>query len=346
MRKILAHIVFGLLIAVPASGQRVDTYASTDSVTVGERFQLSVIVGHDGTRRALFPHQLLPDSIKALNAPFSLGDFDIIGVLKEGGRPYADGGRIDSVVYEATTFALDSARVAGIPVGLATELDTLLGVSSPFLLPVVSLVPEDATEIKDIAPLAEFPRSIWPWIVGGLMVIAAMLGLWWWRKKQQEGDSALVEEVLETPPYDEAVTRLTQLSAYDLSDPASVKPFYIELTDILRTYVGRRTHIPALESTTRELLERLRHSAHGELVPGDVLTHIDEVLSHADLVKFADLKPILEQSRKMVVETRDAIEGTESVFRARDEQRRAAERARLEAQQYAPKDALVEEEQH
>ena len=83
-----------------------------------------------------------------------------------------------------------------------------------------------------------------------------------------------------------------------------------------------------------------------QLAPGDVLAHIDEVLSHADLVKFADLKPILEQSRKMVVETRDAIEGTESVFRARDEQRRAAERARLEAQQYAPKDAFVEEEEH
>ena len=101
---------------------------------------------------------------------FKFGDFEIIGVLKEGGRPYDNGGRIDSVVYEATTFALDSARVAGIPVGLATELDTLIGMSSPFMVPVVSLVPEDATEIKDIAPLAEFPRSVWPWIVGVLMV--------------------------------------------------------------------------------------------------------------------------------------------------------------------------------
>ena len=52
-------------------------------------------------------------------------------MLKEGGRPYDLGGRIDSVVYEATTFALDTARVAGIPVGLASPVDTLVAMTPP-----------------------------------------------------------------------------------------------------------------------------------------------------------------------------------------------------------------------
>ena len=328
----------------PALGQQAESYVNVDSVTVGDRFNLTVLVGHDGVRNVLFPHQLVPDSLKILNAPFSLGDFEVLNVLKLGGRPYGNGGRIDSVVYEATTFALDSARVAGIPVGLSTELDTLYVMSAALALPVQSLVPEDATEIMDIAPLAEFPRSIWPWIIGGLALLAVALGLWWWRKSKGNNLDEEESGVAETPPYDEAVSRLTQLEAFDLNDPNAVKPFYVELTDILRTYVGRRTHIPALESTTRELLEHLKYSTTSEIVPGDVLTHIDEVLSHADLVKFADLKPILEQTRAKVLETRGAIDQTESAYREREILRKAEEQARLEEQQYAPKGSLVEDE--
>ena len=90
----------------------------------------------------------------------------------------------------------------------------------------------------------------------------------------------------------------------DLSDPDIVKPFYVELTDILRTYVGRRARVPALESTTRELLDKLQRSQAGTVVPGEVLSEIDDdVLSHADLVKFADLQPLLEKTRDMVTET-------------------------------------------
>ena len=137
-------------------------------------------------------------------------------------------------------------------------------------------------------------------------------------------------------PYDEAVERLTVLQAMDLTQADNIKPFYVELTDILRTYVGRRTHLPALESTTRELLNRLKVSSRGSILPDEVVTEIDEVLTHADLVKFADLKPILEQTRSMVSETRDAIEDTESVYR-QDDDRIARERSiMIEEQVYAP----------
>jgi hypothetical protein len=340
----IAFLVAGLLFStLSAFGQQVDVFASSDSVSVGDRFRLTVVIGHDGSRNALFPHDMLPDTLKMANSPFSLGDFEILSVLNQGGRPYSTGGRIDSVVYEATTFALDSARVAGIPVGLSTEVDTLFGAGPALAVRVGSLVPEGTTELKDIMPLAEFPQSWWPWILGALALLAVGLAIWWWRRKQASPDADSGGAVKETPPYDEAVTRLIQLEAIDLSQPDSIKPFYVELTDILRTYVGRRAHVPALESTTRELLERLSQSMHGTVVPGEVIAEINEVLSHADLVKFADLKPLLEQTRAMVTETRGAIEGTESAFRKLEEQRREEERARLEAQQYAPKERETEE---
>lgn len=355
----LGILLCAFLSAGVATAQNVESVVSVDSVSVGDRFNLTVFVGHDGTRNALFPHNLRPDSLNQLQAPFALGDLEIIRLVKQGRRPYASGGQIDSVVYEVTTFALDTARVAGIPVGLSTEIDTLFGMGAPLEVRVTSLVPADASEIKDILPLAEFPRSWWPWIVGVLAVLAVIAGIWWWRRNTEEEATEEMPSTPDTPPYDEAVQRLTRLESFDLNDPDSIKPFYVELTDILRTYVGRRAHIPALESTTRELMERLRQlvqddiltsgsttgdSMNGNNVTGNILVEIDTVLSHADLVKFADLKPLLEQTRAMVAETRGAIDDTETVFRKRDAARRLEEQRLKEAETYAPPGKVPDEE--
>src|SRR5690606_31722830 len=65
----------------------------------------------------------------------------------------------------------------------------------------------------------------------------------------------------EVSPFDEAVTRLKRLEQVDLYQDAAVKPFYVELSDLLRTYLERRLQVPALETTTRELILLVRHHA-------------------------------------------------------------------------------------
>jgi hypothetical protein len=72
------------------------------------------------------------------------------------------------------------------------------------------------------------------------------------------------------------------------------------------------------------------------MLPDDILKEIDHVLTHSDLVKFADLRPILEQTREMVDETRQVIEGTESAYREEDLRRERERRAAMEAARYAP----------
>ena len=329
-------IIALLMLPSLVMGQRAETLLSADSVTVGDRFEMKVVVGHDGQGEVLFPHQLLPDSLQT-NPVFTLGDFEILGLNRSGSRPYDNGGRIDSVVYETTTFALDTARVAGVPVGLVLSGDTLAAMAPPAFLRVGSLVPEDATELMDLAPLATFERSWWPWIVGLLALEGVLYGLWRWRRRgDEEVDEESAPAVPAIPPFEEAVRRLALLQDMDLADPEQVKPFYVELTDILRTYVGKRAHVPALESTTRELLLRLRGSSSGNVLPDDVIEEIDEILSHSDLVKFADLRPILEQTRSMVDGTRTVIEQTENVYREEEQRREAERRAALEAAKYAP----------
>lgn len=338
-----APIIVLLFLCSPAVAQRAETLLSADSVTVGDRFELTVLVGHDGSQDIVFPHQFLPDSLQT-TLTFTLGDFEILGISRMGQRPYANGGRIDSVVYEATTFALDTARVAGVPVGLVQGGDTLTAMTPPAFLRIGSLVPEDATEIKDLAALATFERAWWPWIVGLLALAAVLYGLWRWRRSGATEEEETGEPAAPTiPPFEEAVRRLAALQHADLSNPEAIKPYYVELTDILRTYVGKRTHVPALESTTRELLSRLKGSRSGTVLPEDIIREIDQILTHSDLVKFADLRPILEQTRSMVDGTRTVIEQTESAYREEERRREAARRQAEEAERYAPPAKATEE---
>lgn len=300
-----------------AAAQEVDAWPTTDSVTVGDRFGLVVAVGHDGGRTVLFPHELRPDSL-ARTAAFGLGDFEVLDIRSRGSRAFSGGGIIDSVVYETTTFALDTARVAGVPVGLVGPVDTLTLAADAVMLPVTSLVPADAEDVRDLKPLAEFPRVWWPWIVG-LMALAGVAGaLWYYRRKQLE--TADVEEDTEppVPPYEQAMQRLHELERLDVELSDNVKPYYVEISDVLRTYLGRRVSVKALESTTRELLDSLEDRTVERGVPERVVDEAREILDQADLVKFADARPVWEKNRRVMTLTKSTIETTERALRERE----------------------------
>jgi hypothetical protein len=69
-----------------------------------------------------------------------------------------------------------------------------------------------------------------------------------------------------------------------------VKAYYSELTDIARNYIEEAIDIPAMESTTSELimvLEQLCEKENDRFARYD--SELERVLKQADLVKFANL---------------------------------------------------------
>ena len=129
-------VLVGLLMAAsPAHAQRVEAYLSADSVTVGDRFTLTLVALHGFETAPSFP-----DAGEAV-----YGDLEVLGVTASGGRALGDSGtRLDSVVYEATTFALDTAYVPALSIVFSGTADTFSIASSPLILPVSSLVPPEA----------------------------------------------------------------------------------------------------------------------------------------------------------------------------------------------------------
>ena len=312
----------------PAAAQLYDAYSLAESVTIGERFELVVSVEHDGSRAPLFPHSFLPDSL-ASRPMFEIGGMTFLGNTPSARRTLGDGWVLDSLRYEVATFELDSAYVPMLPVGLAGEADTLIAGTPPVLVQVKSLVPADAEGIRDITDLAAFPRLAWYWYAIPIALLAA-LAFWLWKRSRREEEAeeeAAVPEPAE-PPWEEAERRLRALERIDLSDPALVKSYYVELADIFRTYLARRTRVPALESTTRELVYRLRRALELGMIPRDMTGDVENVLSQADLVKFADIRPPDEAGRVALARTKTAIHDAETGYaemerRAREEAARA-----------------------
>ena len=98
-------------------------------------------------------------------------------------------------------------------------------------------------------------------------------------------------------PIKEALQRLLELDEKELIKQNKVKAYYTELTDILRTYIEKDIKIPALESTTNELIETITDFNDSSKlgISNDTIKHLKKVLQNADLVKFAKSKPLIEE---------------------------------------------------
>ena len=312
----------------PAQAQEVRAYVSTDSVSIGERFRLSLAAEHRaGT--AYFPSPALGDTL--------LGDLEVVTRIDTIRRIRGSGMHVDSAVYEVTTFALDSAYVPPLPVHFVDGDDTLMAVSGPLVVPVRSVVPADAESLRDMAPLADFSRSWWPWLLGLAAVLLVLGAAYYaWRRYRTRGEPGKPD----IPPYEQAQQRLRALEGEtDMYNPDHVKPFYVELADVARRYLERRTGLPALEETTREVIDDLnREAEHGRL-PGDTPSRLRRILSQADLVKFADARPAADKNRHMLSDTQATLEAVEQHLL--EKEREEARRREREGEEEAPEATAV-----
>jgi hypothetical protein len=179
------------------------------------------------------------------------------------------------------------------------------------------LLPGDTT-LRDLKPQATLPvpflervsatlASSWPWLVAGLVALAASFYLWG-RKP------ATPAPVVDTRPiYQVALDELDRVEALDLPAQGSFKAHYTQVADILRRYLQGTFGLPAMDQTTAEI----RHALRPLPVPPEQKAALLNLLSEADLVKFARMVPdvpiarqITAVARQFVLTTRPAAPST------------------------------------
>lgn len=310
---ICALFVVGLYAGRPGAAQQLsglETHVSADSVKIGERFTVSLVAEHPADATVVFP--------AAEAGPVIFEDLEVIRRGPVQKRTRAPGQRVDSVAYEVTTFALDSVRVPALPVKLVRGTDTTLASAPTRTVAVTSVVGADTKGLRGLAPLATFPRPLWSWMLLGAVVVALLGGLvyaWWRRRASTASPPEPQSTEPDQTPYEAATAWMRQLETYDLSDPEALKPFYVELSNALRTYLSRELDVAARERTTREVVQILKHRPD---VPTKAAGRVQAVLELADLVKFADTRPSPADSEKALTEARAALDAIEAAPRAAD----------------------------
>jgi hypothetical protein len=170
--------------------------------------------------------------------------------------------------------------------------------SAPMSFDVASVLKEGETTPADLKhPIAMAERLVWPWVLIGLALVAAVLYLWW--RQRSRRPRAALPAVPPTPPRPEheiAYEELQQLLASGRLERGETKAFYIELAEILRRYLGRRFGIDTFERTTFEILEALR----GARLGANAATLAAQGLGSCDLVKFAKYVPDRDETRRHV----------------------------------------------
>jgi hypothetical protein len=179
------------------------------------------------------------------------------------------------------------------------------------LLINVQTVPVDMNEdIKDIKPTIDVPLSfaeLWPWLLGGLLLILFILGLIYYLRQRKRNEPIIpVRKKPQLPPHQVALDELDKLRAKKLWQSGRIKEYHTELTDIVRKYISGKFNIHASEMVTGEILEAVENIQ----ISPDSKSKLKEVLELADLVKFAKEHPLPDEEEKSMNYAIDFVKET------------------------------------
>lgn len=177
---------------------------------------------------------------------------------------------------------------------------------------VVSTVPVDTSaEIRDIKPPVGIPWAIWELAsLAGFLASLAMLALHavraWKERKNRPAPAEAPAPPVQRPAHEIALQKLGALRERKLWEQGLVKPYYSEVTEIVREYIELRFRTRALEQTTDEILEGLRVFAF----PAETAAPLERLLRVADLVKFAKHQPSLAEHPEAMAAAQRFVELT------------------------------------
>ena len=277
--KIRLYLLLLLLsTAVFAQQKQVVTSIDTTKNKIGAEFKLSIKTTVDTSARVIFPKLKNVGALEVIQS-YPIDTVKMDGryeLIKKYGLTQFDSGRYVvpsiKIFINSKPFLTDSLLVEVANV----QVDTLK---------------QKMFDIKDIAPADNSIGDWWKY----MLIVALILGIgvliYWFIKKRQE--KKLHQEIYKTP-IEKATSLLDTLEKKELWQKGEVKAYYSELTDIARNYIEEAIEIPAMESTTSELIQGLRTASVKKkmTLSQEIIENLERVLKQADLVKFAKSKPL------------------------------------------------------
>ncbi|MEZ0183818.1 hypothetical protein AB9T89_16360 [Flavobacterium oncorhynchi] len=270
--------LFLLTSTVFAQQKQVETSIDTTKNKIGAEFKLTLKTTVNSNSKVVFPKLKRIGALEVIQSyPIdTVKKNDTYELIKKYGLTQFDSGKyvIPSVqiLIDKKPYLSDSIKVEVANV----KVDTLQ---------------QKMYDIKDISTVDNGIGDWWKYVLALIIILGIGAFVYWYVKKHQK--KKIEEEVYKTP-IEKATSLLNNLEQKELVQKGEIKEYYSELTDIARNYIEEAIHIPAMESTTSELIQAIRTASTKKkmaLTP-ETVENLERVLRQADLVKFAKSKPL------------------------------------------------------
>lgn len=322
MKRLAARLSMLLLFAgcvadALAVAPQVRTVLKPDSVLIGDRFSLEVVIEKDMMQVISFPEfaeGLLVPGIEIIS------ESEPDTLTKEGRRETI------RKAYELVSFDAGVYELGRYPVlyGDKNITDTLYSQSG--LRVVVNTLPVDTEKstIYDIKAPEEAPMKVSE--ISGYVISAFVLGcviaalviflLRWLKRRRTDGREVGVPKP-SIPPHVRAIQELEELNNQKLWQSGKAKQYYTRLTDIMRRYLCDRYGLNAMEMTSDEIKSAVKPFALSEKNRRDLWM----MLQTADLVKFAKHVPDGEENEKLYYGAYYFVEDTKESVQEEDDKK-------------------------
>ncbi len=278
MKKYISLLLLLLSTTFFAQQKRLVTSIDTTKNKIGAEFKLTIKTDVDTLSKVVFPKLKNIGALEVIRSyPIdTVKNNDRYELIKKYGLTQFDSGKYSipsvKIIINNKPYYSDSLKVEVANV-------------------VVDTLKQKMYDIKDIVAVEDTIGDWWKYLLA--IVIIAGIGalVYWFVKKQQK--KKIEEEVYKTP-IEKATNLLNNLEKKELWQKGEIKSYYSELTDIARNYIEEAIEIPAMESTTSELIAGLRAASVKKkmTVSQETIENLERVLKQADLVKFAKSKPV------------------------------------------------------
>jgi len=260
------------------NAQEVSSYVDTTNIRIGEQITYKINVKADSLEDIDFP--------KAKD----FAPFELINEFKVDTN-YLNKKFIISKKFALTYF--DSGAYY-IPSQKLTLLNKEVKLDS-FKI-TINPVKIDTTKqgLYDIKPIMKSNTQIDFIFFGYILIFIAVICAVLYFKKQIFSFFSIQKLKVEyLTPYEKAVIELTKIKKLNYLSDVDIKTYYSDLTFAIRNFIEEKIIKNALESTTKELIQKLSLLKTSKKLnfSNSTLKNIEDVFSRADLVKFAKYEP-------------------------------------------------------
>ena len=288
----LKQFIIGLIVATFLMGgdayarrPLIDVTIDSAAILIGEQttMRLTVTADKDRPVQIVIPNDTLMAGVEILS-------------LSKADSTEIENDRL-VIKQDLLITSFDSSLYLLPPLKVIDEVDTVysnqvaLKVST---IPVNVDKPEEFFDIKDVWKPPFVWADYYP-IIYGILLALFLICLIAYIVKRIRARKSLIpfkKEEPKLPPHEQAIKELDDIKRQKLWQQGRSKEYYTQVTETLRKYIVARFGINAMEMTSGEILDLIRKNTEAQ----SVYDNLRQILSLADFVKFAKMKPLPDEN--------------------------------------------------